>query len=796
MPRATKKKKERAVDFSKAKLRLGKGKKLPANQVDTSFKARSITLPTQSIALQKDTNVPATKRKLTLTDLVSHLKHHNSNLFEAHSELLESACVRLIGDEDASVRRALISFFTWLLPRISPHDLTPHSSNLLLFTTSAQTHIFPEIQLDAVRFLDLYLESFPDAVVCGWRDGKTGHGRRILEGYLSILSAGTKLGDTSLVPSNTVASLAVLSTASKLVVFRSMSKFLRVALSSPIPSYDENFPSTPSSPTWCFFSAFSESNAYDAFDALFRPTINPSPDARPPICQWKAVIDPNGDEECFSFDFQSTQFKSSVGTPYMLQELCNVISSTTSDDLDLDSQLSNQRSDFEMRLARALHPVLLSNFLDSAPSVFSPSSAPLQTELGIVSAIADIYRSLYSALLRSPKVDSNSGFLLDSLQVILERMAPHFPFLPSPLVRRDIEQALQNLNIVHCELTSLLILAYTAQDAVPSNLKKRDGSSIPKQVSRVKDYIAHLLSGVQMSPHVLGRHITAQDYVALVPTLWMLLNSKLKHSGADDDVDILKAVSSLAATKRPTVDFLARLILVGFLVVVGLPSKLETAPRYIGTFKVNTDAACLQKFEQWILHLPKTLWELGDTDISCTEIGAQLCARLIPYFTITHPLRGTLPGPFTKLGDSTLQRLVLDMVATIAASVPAESREPLDTAPVTRSLTPKVTRSSSSFVVGSTSAHSILSPATTGPTPAGVPVSTRSPSSSVMIDETCWISRGIRKIMCDVLPFCLICSLTYVGLELDPCLASAEAARRTLSHMFRLWGSPTFDFGM
>ena len=43
-------------------------------------------------------------------------------------------------------------------------------------------------------------------------------------------------------------------------------------------------------------------------------------------------------------------------------------------------------------------------------------------------------------------------------------------------------------------------------------------------------------------------------------------------------------------------------------------------------------------------------------------------------------MRGTLPGPFTKLGDSALQRLALDAVATITACVPAESREPLDAA--------------------------------------------------------------------------------------------------------------------
>jgi hypothetical protein len=49
----------------------------------------------------------------------------------------------------------------------------------------------------------------------------------------------------------------------------------------------------------------------------------------------------------------------------------------------------------------------LSNFLDAAPSVFTPSSAPLPTELGILSAVAEIYRSLYGALLLSAKVRLN-----------------------------------------------------------------------------------------------------------------------------------------------------------------------------------------------------------------------------------------------------------------------------------------------------------------------------------------------------------------------------------------------------
>jgi pre-rRNA-processing protein IPI1 len=66
---------------------------------------------------------------------------------------------------------------------------------LLLFATSAQTHIFPEIRIDAVRFLDIFLECIPEAVIAGWCENQ-GHGSRVLSGYLGILNAGLKYGET------------------------------------------------------------------------------------------------------------------------------------------------------------------------------------------------------------------------------------------------------------------------------------------------------------------------------------------------------------------------------------------------------------------------------------------------------------------------------------------------------------------------------------------------------------------------------------------------------------------------
>ena len=103
-------------------------------------------------------------------------------------------------------------------------------------------------------------------------------------------------------------------------------------------------------------------------------------------------------------------------------------------------------------------------------------------------------------------------------------------------------------------------------------------------------------------------------------------------------------------------------------------------------------------------HIPKSLWELGSSNLETTEVGSsfrnisvewkrhllrvlqqvtarflsrlfqrkacraettkQVCARFAPYFSVTHPTRGTFPGPFFKLPTGH-RRLVLDVVATM-----------------------------------------------------------------------------------------------------------------------------------
>lgn len=63
----------------KRKAKLGKGKQSAANATNTSFKARSIALPQQSISREKSRE-PVTRRHLSVDDLLGQLRHPNANV--------------------------------------------------------------------------------------------------------------------------------------------------------------------------------------------------------------------------------------------------------------------------------------------------------------------------------------------------------------------------------------------------------------------------------------------------------------------------------------------------------------------------------------------------------------------------------------------------------------------------------------------------------------------------------------------------------------------------------------------
>ncbi|KZT05948.1 uncharacterized protein LAESUDRAFT_726516 [Laetiporus sulphureus 93-53] len=727
MPKSTRKKKDKAADFTKAKLKLGKGKRAPSNAVDTSFKARSIALPSQSIAHDRASDVPTTKRKLTFDDLIAYLKHYNAStrrdailglreLLDSHPELilpnltvLINSCVRVIGDEDANIRKTLLSFFGWLLPQIPHEDLVPHTPILLLFTTSAQTHIFPEIRIDAIRFLDLFLEVLPELVTEGWLQPSS-HGRRVLEGYLGILNAGTTFGeggDTGHMQATSTASV-VLSMGSKLIALKSLSSFLQHALatSSNVTSFSSDTHShTAATPTWFLAPYFASFEAFDAFDALLRPSFYASFSVSGPHQQVSETWSPETDMESNFEKFQGTYelAKASVGDSFALQDLMNLDVQDSTRSLEG----SSVKVSFAAHLARTLYPTLTATFLDCAPAVFSPSVGPPETELQMVLVIAEICLSLYGAVLREPAESAKGQNAVEDLKLILGYFAPYFPFIVSgsTTARRDIkiEQVYQDLNLIYCELTSFLVLASPESSNLPAKqpnprrskpskhfISAPASSALPAvQTSHVRTYVVQLLRGeAAPAPGSLARPITPAAYSALLPTIWSLLNSPRK-SANDNDPDALAVLgvmvehalraSSTSAVKRHTVDFLARLVL------------LEREPEYRGAFKAGLHADQDRRLEEWIQQLPRTLWELGAGSLPTTEtilrfllrlcernspllrdeVVSSLRMRLVPYFVVTHETRGRLSGPFAKLPTaSPLRMLALDVAATLTGTGP------------------------------------------------------------------------------------------------------------------------------
>ncbi|KZP31318.1 hypothetical protein FIBSPDRAFT_945334 [Athelia psychrophila] len=698
MPKSAKKRRDKAADFSKAKLKLGKGKKLADNAIDTSFKARSIALPTQSIAIDKDEGAPTTRRRLTFEDLIAHAKHYSAStrkdallglreLLEGHPELVESsltvllnACVRIIGDEDASVRKTLLSFLAWLLPRIPIENLIPHSPLLILFTTSAQTHIFPEIRIDAVRFLDLFLEIMPATIVSGWTDKKC-HGNRVLEGYLGILNAGTKFGETDGPMKATSSASVTLSPGSKAIVLKSLSTFLKHALSSPNRARNTTDASIP---TWFLLPSFECQEAYESFEGLLQPQAGTSGTSK----RWQPEVDIDANEEDFAqnFNFAIQPF----GNQWSLQDLSDIVNQTGA--ISEVDALRSVDTAFVTHLARTLQSTMIATFLDCAPVIFSPTSGVPGSELSLVAAMADTIRSLYGAIFRESTSD-NDDIARTDLKTLLGYMSTYFPFRPN-MASRDIkiEQIFQDLNLIYCELTSLLILASNARlISRPNRGKGRQTQTLSQtqegvlslQVGRACEYVTQLLRGEASTASQISRPIPNAAYRALLPIIWSLLNQtslndqRVAAGVLEAALEHATTVSSISAVKKSSVEFLARLVL------------LETDHQYHGSFKVGRMESEVKKFEDWIVHLPKVLWELGDKNLSTTEAVlrfllrllqrksclvnsetiASLGSRLVPYFTITHPTRGQLPGPYTRLPDgSPIRRLALDVVATILMS--------------------------------------------------------------------------------------------------------------------------------
>ncbi|CAG8553939.1 10247_t:CDS:2 [Acaulospora colombiana] len=175
MPKKSKhKRKLQQEDFKKPKLKVGKKKPTAANFTNTTFKSRSIILPGQSITEDK-TNEITNSRNLTLNELITQLKHYSpgtrrdaiqglKDFFLKYPHALSESLTTI----DKNVRRTLLAFLTEFMPSMPKSDLKPFLPLLIVYTCSAMTHIYEDIRIDAIKFIEIWLLVAPDVIVDGF----------------------------------------------------------------------------------------------------------------------------------------------------------------------------------------------------------------------------------------------------------------------------------------------------------------------------------------------------------------------------------------------------------------------------------------------------------------------------------------------------------------------------------------------------------------------------------------------------------------------------------------------------
>lgn len=127
--------------------------------------------------------------------------------------------------------------------------------------------------------------------------------------------------------------------------------------------------------------------------------------------------------------------------------------------------------------------------------------------------------------------------------------------------------------------TSTHEFASTSASSISSSSKRNAASqeTLRKQAAGISDFIMEKLQGRASSTSGISAQVSPAAYLTLLPTIWTLINSagvlapedQRNHGQHQQHNEVLKValdhavkVSSKAATKRLTVEFLSRLVLV------------------------------------------------------------------------------------------------------------------------------------------------------------------------------------------------------------------------------------------
>lgn len=308
------------------------------------------------------------------------------------------------------------------------------------------------------------------------------------------------------------------------------------------------------------------------------------------------------------------------------------------------SEINNSEFSAEERLSNikelieTFQPILVASWLEAAPAVFiSVSAISMTPALELLHEILKLSLVLWRAIVGSEIISTlPKEWLNQHLQQLLKHFTVYFPYGADSFGNRGskVDDMLQEMNIMLCELTSLFLLARTMQKnatllnnkAMSKSLSERqqlkrrkmeqedEEAEIPEWAETVVGHVLGVL-GYQDADGMTSANSSfrTENLISLLPAIWGFLNC-LEYS---ESITMFKATLGYydqcqpnSASKRVAFDFITRAYLI------------QSTPSYNGQFIITPHSELANLMKTWVLSLPKFLWQLRDNHVETSRVSS------------------------------------------------------------------------------------------------------------------------------------------------------------------------------
>lgn len=263
------------------------------------------------------------------------------------------------------------------------------------------------------------------------------------------------------------------------------------------------------------------------------------------------------------------------------------------------SEINNSEFSAEERLSNikqlieTFQPILVASWLEAAPAVFvSISTISMTPALELLHEILKLSLVLWRAMVGSEIISTlPKEWLNQNLQQLLKHFTVYFPYGADSFGNRGskVDDMLQEMNIMLCELTSLFLLARTMQKNATQLKNKSEASKLSERqqtkrrkleqedeeaqipdwaetvVEHVLDVLGYEQEGDAKMMTSASSNFKTENLISLLPAIWGFLNC-LEY---EESIKMFKATflyynqcQPTSSSKRVALDFITRAYMV------------------------------------------------------------------------------------------------------------------------------------------------------------------------------------------------------------------------------------------